>query len=197
MVILYFCKMRPFLQNRWCHCKVLQLVRRKWICKQNLHIFQPPARFSKKIMKQKILRMLVLTLQSCWPWLSSSKGCLVKHLLHANSALASFTELILSSTAALFRSPLICVFFRPVFLSKTFGAGAFLDCLKPPTNCAKSLQGDQGMRENGLTNQVWLSPELDQSEGSARAQTKMAAARLSCKDCRKTQHCPLVIQDDK
>ena len=31
----------------------LQLVRRKWICKQNLHIFQPPARFSK-IMNQKI-----------------------------------------------------------------------------------------------------------------------------------------------
>ena len=149
-------------------------------------------------MCQKIKkRMMVLTLQSCWPWLSSSKGCLVKHLLHANSALASFTELILSSTVALFRSPRICSFFRPLFLSKTFGAGAFLDCLKPPTNCAKSLQGDQGMRENGLTNGVWLSPELDQSEGSARAQTKMAAARLSCKDCRKTQHSPLVIPDDK
>ena len=28
-------------------CQFLQLVRRKWICKQNLHIFQPPARSSQ------------------------------------------------------------------------------------------------------------------------------------------------------
>ena len=150
--------------------QLLQLVRRNWICEKEAAFFSASSQSCQK--KDYILGF---TLHSCWPWLSSSKGCLVKHLLHANSALASFTELILSSTAALFRSPRICSFFRPLFLPKTFGAGAFLDCLKPPTNCAKSLQGDQGMRENGLTNGVWLSPELDQSEGSARAQTKMAA----------------------
>ena len=118
-------------------CQFVQLVRRKWICKHNLQIFQPPARFSKKIMNQKILRMLVLTLQSCWPWLSSSKGCLVKHLLHANSALASFTELILSSTVALFRSPSICSFFSAGFSLQNFRCGRFFGLFKATNQLCK------------------------------------------------------------
>ena len=144
-------------------CQFVQLVRRKWICKQNLHIFQPPARFSKKIMNQKILRMMVLTLQSCWPWLSSSKGCLVKHLLHANNAVGSFVELILSSTGPGLLTPLALSLFSAGRVPQNFDTDAFFwRSLKPPTNTAKSLQGEQGMRENGSTNGRRLSPELDQ-----------------------------------
>ena len=59
--------------------------------------------------------ILGFTLHSCWPWLSSSNGCLVKHLLQANKAVGSFVELILTSTAA-FSAQLLCLGSRVVFL---------------------------------------------------------------------------------
>ena len=86
----------------------------------------------------------------------------MKHLLHANNAVGSFVELILASTGALF-GPVALLLFSAGRIPQNLDADAFFfDCLKPPTNTAKSLQGDQGMRENGGTNRGWLSPEIDQ-----------------------------------
>ena len=73
---------------------------------------------------QKILLRMVLTLQSCWPWLSSSNGCLVKHLLHANNAVGSFVELILASTGALF-GPVALLLFSAGRIPQNLDADAF------------------------------------------------------------------------
>ena len=154
--------------------QLLQLVRRNWICEKEAAFFSASSQSCQK--KDYILGF---TLHSCWPWLSSSKGCLVKHLLHANNAVGSFVELILPSTGLFTPARLLCRFSPPVVFPKIWTPMPFFwRCLKPPTNTAKSLQGEQGMRENGLTNRKRLSPEFDQSESSIRAQSKMATARL-------------------
>ena len=64
------------------------------------------------------------TLQSCWPWLSSSNGCLVKHLLHANNAVGSFVELILAPTGALF-GPVALLLFSAGRIPQNLDADAF------------------------------------------------------------------------